>query len=91
MEEGAPGSEPRNGLALQGGAQQAQGGSGSCKTGLFQGGSPVGTLPSPNWSDPSVTCLGLAEQGQRALGAIQGPGSQARWRALGHPGSGWYP
>lgn len=36
MEEGAPGSEPRNGLALQGGAQQAQGGSGSRKTGLFR-------------------------------------------------------
>ena len=35
MGEGAPHSEPRNGLDLRGRAQQAQGGSGSRRAGLF--------------------------------------------------------
>lgn len=80
MGEGAPHSEPRNGLDLRGGAQQAQGGSGSRRAGLFGVAAlwAPSLLPKPVW--PSVIHLGLADRtkslgcpGTRKPGPLEGP------------------
>lgn len=80
MGEGAPHSEPHNGLDLRGGAQHAQGGSGSCTARLFG----VAALWAPSLLPkpvcPSVIHLGLADRtknlgcpGTRKPGPLEGP------------------
>ena len=80
MGEGALHSEPRNGLDLRGGAQQAQGGSGSRRAGLFGVAAlwAPSLLPKLVW--PSVIHLGLADRtkslgcpGTRKPGPLEGP------------------